>query len=353
MHIHPFEGPVMDPEVLLKEPKESITVTPAEIIYHRRLRVLEHAQATGNVAATCRVFGISRARFYEWRNRAERYGVDALMPKARRVPQLPNATPTWVVEELLSIAMARPTLGCRQLADELGRRGYAMGKTTVQKHLVAHGLGQRAKRLARAAAIAVLAGGPLTSVMVDDALLGFCHFAARPGDLVALDSFSIGHLKGVGKVYQLTAVDTATRWGLMWLVLGPVTGEMAVRFLARVQRQLRGLRIPLRSVLTDNGPEWVSAAFKDGRGVLGLAHHRIPPRSPNHNAVCERFQGTALQECWRPAFHRRRFTSLRQLQAEAETWLVHYNTRRRNHSDFMRGRIPAEVLALHRRNRAA
>lgn len=349
MHIHLVKGSVMDPVVLLKEPKESITVTPAEIIYHRRLRVLEHAQASGNVAETCRMFGISRTRYYEWRKRAQQYGVEALMPKDRRVPQLPNATPTWVVEELLALAVAKPTLGCRQLADELGRRGYAISKTTVQKHLVDHGLGKRAQRLARAAAIAALAGGLITEAAASDDLFGFCHFAARPGDLVAMDSFYIGNLKGVGKVYQLTAIDTATRWAVMWLVLGPISGEIAVRFLAYVQRRLRPHGVALGAVLTDNGPEWISSVFKGRLGTLGLSHHRIPARSPNHNAVCERFQGTALQECWRPAFHRRRFTTVGQLQAEADAWLIHYNTRRRNHSHFMRGRIPAEVLKTHRR----
>lgn len=328
-------------------------MTPAEIIYHRRLRVLKHAEASGNVAETCRTFGISRTRFYEWRNRAERYGVEALMPKTRRAPQLPNATPTWLVEEVLALAVAKPTLGCRQLADELGRRGYAISKTTVQKHLVDHGLGKRAQRLARAAAIAALAGGPITEAAASDELFGFCHFAARPGDLVALDSFYIGNLKGVGKVYQLTAIDTATRWAVMWLVLGSVSGEVAVRFLAYVRRQFRRLGVPVGAVLTDNGPEWISKAFRDRLDDLGLPHHRIPPRSPNHNAVCERFQGTALQECWRPAFHRRRFDTVRQLQSEAYSWLIHYNTRRRNHSDYMRGRTPAEILKTHRRNLAA
>lgn len=328
-------------------------MTPDEIIYHRRLRVLEHAERSGNVSETCRVFGISRTRFYQWRNRARQYGVAALMPKGRRRPQLPNATPTWLVEELRALAVAKPTLGCRQLADELGRRGYAISKTTVQKHLVDHGLGKRSQRLARAAAIAALAGGPITEAAASDELFGFCHFAARPGDLVAVDSFYIGNLKGVGKVYQLTAVDTATRWALMWLVLGPVTGELAVRFLAYVQRQFRRLGVPIGAVLTDNGPEWISRAFKDRLAALGIPHHRIPPRSPNHNAVCERFQGTALQECWRPAFHRRRFDTVRQLQAEADSWLIHYNIHRRNHSDFMRGRIPAEVLKTHRRKLAA
>ncbi|MGH9285830.1 MAG: DDE-type integrase/transposase/recombinase, partial [Acidimicrobiales bacterium] len=286
-----MKGSVMDPVVLLKEPKESITMTPAEIIYHRRLRVLEQAAATGNVAGTCRTFGISRTRFYEWRNRAERYGVEALMPKGRRAPQLPKATPTCLVEEVLALAVAKPTLGCRQLADELGRRGYAVGKTTVQKHLVDHGLGRRAQRLGRAAAIAALVGGPITEAAASDDLFGFCHFAARPGDLVAMDSFYIGHLKGVGKVYQLTAIDTATRWAVMWLVLGPVSGEIAVRFLAYVQRQFRRLGVPVGAVLTDNGPEWISLVFKGRLAALGVPHHRIPARSPNHNAVCERFQG--------------------------------------------------------------
>lgn len=328
-------------------------MTPDEIIYHRRLRVLDHAKRTGNVSETCRVFGISRTRFYEWRNRAERYGVEALLPKARRAPQLPNATPTWVVEELLAVAVAKPTLGCRQLADELGRRGYAMSKTTVQKVLIDHALGKRAQRVARTAAIAALAGGLITEAAADDDLFGFCHWAARPGDLVAVDSFYIGNLKGVGKVYQLTAIDTATRWAVMWLVLGPVTGEIAVRFLTHALRCFKRLGISVEAILTDNGPEWIAKAFTGRLATLGLTHHRIPPRSPNHNAVCERFQGTALQECWRPAFHRRRFTTIRQLQGEADSWLVHYNTRRRNHSDFMRGRTPTEVLKTHRRNLAA
>ena len=87
-------------------------MTRDEIIYQRRLRVLAHAAETGNVSLTCRTFGISRTRFYEWRSLAQRYGPEALMPKARRRPQLPNATPTHVVVELLSLAVAEPTLLC-------------------------------------------------------------------------------------------------------------------------------------------------------------------------------------------------------------------------------------------------
>jgi transposase InsO family protein len=328
-------------------------VTPTEIIYRRRVRVLELAAETGNVSEACRVLGVSRTRFYEWKKLSETHGLEALMPKDRRPPQMPNATPTWVVNELLTLAVAEPTIGCRQYADRLADRGHLVGKTTVQELLVRHGLGRRAQRVARAAALAALVGGPVTEAAADDELFGFCHWAARPGDLVALDSFYIGNLKGVGKVYQLTAVDTATRWAMVMLVLGTPNGAVTARFVAEVLRRYRRMGLAVRAVLTDNGPEYIARTFTAAVAAKGLDHLRIPPRSPNHNAVCERFHGTILQECWRPAFHRRLFTSIRQLQAEADAWLIHYNTRRRNHGDYMAGRTPAQMLTIRRDRKVA
>jgi len=84
-----------------------------------------------------------------------------------------------------------------------------------------------------------------------------------------------------------------------------------------------------------------------------LSRRVVPSLDRNHNAVCERFQGTALQECWRPAFHRRRFDRLTQLRAEIDSWLVAYNSRRPNRSDFMRGRTPRQVLDTHHNKKAA
>jgi transposase InsO family protein len=322
-------------------------VTPAEIIYHRRVRLLSLADELGNISAACRQMGISRTRYYEWRKIVAAYGLEALMPKDRRTPQLPNATPTHVVEDLLTLAVVEATLGCRQYADRLAERGYVVGKTTVQKLLVDHGLGRRAQRVARAAAITAATTGLFTEAAREAEPFGFCHYSPGPGHQVAMDSFYIGNLKGVGKVYQLTAVDVATRWAIMLIVIGPPTAGHTIGFIDHVIKSFRRLGVPVRAVLTDNGPEWIAGGFRAHLATRGLAHHRIPPRSPNHNAVCERFQGTALQECWRPAFHRRRFTSIRQLQAEANAWLVRYHHRRRNHSDYMRGRTPAEILDNH------
>jgi transposase InsO family protein len=340
----------MDPLVPTKEPKEPITVTPDQIIYQRRVRVMERARET-SVSEACRTFGVSRTTFYRWQHRVEAGGLAALMPKGRRPPAMPNQTPAWVVDELLAEAVVRPTLSARRYADDLARRGVQLSASGAQKILHRHGLGRRRERVAALAQVTAATSGLVTDD-AKDGPFGFCHFAACPGDLVALDSFYIGNLKGVGPVWQLTAVDTATRWAICHVFLGPSNTEIAKRFLDRVIRKLRRLGVRVTGVLTDNGPEF-SAAFDAHLAKLQITHHRTPPRSPNHNAVCERFQGTALQECWRPAFHRRRFDSLGQLRAEIDTWLVDYNNRRPNHSDFMRGRTPREILDPHRKHRAS
>src|SRR2546423_15657676 len=94
LHIHHQKGAVMDPLAPTRETKESITVTPNEIIYQRRLRILEHAQASGNVAETCRVFGISRTRFYEWRGGAAAPTLAGPSPRRPRPrPQPPTPPP--------------------------------------------------------------------------------------------------------------------------------------------------------------------------------------------------------------------------------------------------------------------
>lgn len=341
----------MDPLVPLTEPKEPITVTPDEIIYHRRVRVMELAKST-SVSQACRVFGVSRTTFYRWQQRVQAYGLESLMPKGRRAPAMPNQTPSWVVEELLAEAVVHPTLGARRYADALASRGFQLSASGVQKILNRHQLGRRRQRVGALAQLTAATTGLVTQDALEGPF-GFCHFASRPGDLVALDSFFIGKLKGVGPVWQLTAVDTATRWAVCEVFIGPSNAQIAKLFIGRVIRKLRRLGVRVTGVLTDNGPEFRGNTFREHLDSLGITHHRTPPRSPNYNAVCERFQGTALQECWRPAFHRRRFDRLTQLRAELDSWLVTYNTRRQNHGDFMRGRTPRQVLETHRKNRAA
>ncbi|HET8991210.1 MAG TPA: integrase core domain-containing protein [Acidimicrobiales bacterium] len=81
----------------------------------------------------------------------------------------------------------------------------------------------------------------------------------------------------------------------------------------------------MRAVLSDDGPKGISNDFRGVARAKGIDHVRIPSRAPHHNAVVERFQGTVLNECWRPAFHRRSVHSVQQRRAEADAWILTYN----------------------------
>jgi hypothetical protein len=76
-----------------------------------------------------------------------------------------------------------------------------------------------------------------------------------------------------------------------WSPAGPAARD-AAGFVDHVAERLAGIGAELTGVLTDKGPEFTGHGFTSRLEELGVRHHRIPPRSPIHNAVCERFQGT-------------------------------------------------------------
>ena len=341
LHLPQQRGQVVNPFFEINQRKEVATVTPADIIYHRRVQVLERAAMVG-VSTACSEAGVSRTSYYRWLGVASRYGLSALVPKDRRRPVVCTQIPAHEEEVILAEAVSRPTLGARRLLEHLEERDIHRSASGVQKVLRRHNLGTRRQRVAALAALTAMDTGLVAPRALEP--FGFCLWASRPGDLVGLDAFYVGKLKGIGPVYQLTAVDTATRWAICTLVVGQVSAEVTSAFVRHVASELWALGPVLTGVLTDNGPEFRAERFARALAELEVNHHRIPPRSPNHNAVVERFHGTVLQECYRPAFHRRRYDRLVDLDRLLQDWLSRYNSRRRNHGAYMKGRTPAQVL---------
>jgi transposase InsO family protein len=317
-------------------------VTHEDIVYDRRVRVIEYAARINNVAEACRVFGVSRKSYYEWVGKAEQYGLSALLPKQRRRPHQPNAMSSEEVSVILAESVSRPTLGPNSLLRHLQARGVHRSASGVAKVLRRHHLGTARQRVAALASLTAAETGQITNAALEGPF-GFCLFASTPGQVVSLDTFYVGRLKGVGAVWQLTAVDVATRFAVVQLVVGDKTATVAARFLDHLTTALRKNGITLAGVLSDNGPEFTGKPFQTRIGELGLTHHRIPPRSPNHNAVCERFHGTVLREFFRPHFHRGRVDDVVLLDRSLQAWLVDYNHHRPNHGDYMAGRTPLQV----------
>jgi transposase InsO family protein len=113
-------------------------------------------------------------------------------------------------------------------------------------------------------------------------------------------------------------VDTHTRWAVISLVCGDHTAQTAAAFLNLAIERFRAAGITLRGILTDRGPEFRGTAFTTHVHNSGLRHTWTPPRSPNHNAVCERFHGTVLHEFYPVAFHREFFTSIERLDTQLQ-----------------------------------
>lgn len=318
-------------------------MTLADSIHAQRLRVMREAEETGNVSATCRRHGWSRARFYELRKRFRAYGADGLRPK----PQAPERgrRPGLTVEAergILALAVAWPTRGPQWYSDQLARDGHPVPRSTVWRCLRRAGLNHRGARLVVLEQVGA-AKGLLTERTVPRHA-GRHVDADRPGDLLSLDLFYVGKLKGVGKVWQITACDVASSYGWARVVAGEVTAAQVLAFLKEQVLPAYGeAGWSLRCVLTDNGKEF-KTAFDVGCQALGLQHRRTKPRHAWTNGVVERFQGTILHEHWRVAFRREYFGHVQALQRSLDGFLRFYNRQRAHQGYRLNGRTPASVF---------
>jgi len=325
-------------------------MTLDESVHGMRLRVIERAQVHGNVSAVCRELGISRTIFYRWRKRLERYGVDGVHPRRQGVqPGRPVQITPEVERLVLGIAISAATWGCRRIAAYLARTWRVrLAPSTVQRLLRRVGLATRRARLTVLEQQAARTAGLLTDrtrQRLWRARYGHTrHVAANePGELVCLDTFYIGNLKGVGKVWQITACDAATSYGLAALLPAHDAAAAAAFLRELVVPHYQRAGWPVRRVLTDGGPEF-KGAFDVACRQLGIRHTRTKPRHAWTNGFVERLQGTILQEHWRVAFRRHYFSSRAALQRALDGFMRYYNTERPHQGYRVRGRTPAALV---------
>jgi transposase InsO family protein len=325
-------------------------MTLDQSILGMRLRVMRRAQELGNASAACREAGISRTRFYRWRHRLERYGPDGLHPRRRQArPGRPPQVPPHVERLVVGVSLAWPTWGCGRLAAHLRHQGLAqVAPSTVQRILRRAGLPTRRQRLTVLEHHSAQTMGLLTDRsrrQLQRTRPGPPRHveATTPGELVCLDTFYIGKLKGVGQVWQLTACDAACSYGVARL-LPALSAEGSASFLREVLVPLyRRAGWPLRRVLTDWGSEF-KGAFDHACRARGIRHTRTRPRHAWTNGFVERLQGTILQEHWRIQFRRRYFTRRAALEQTLQAFLRFYNTQRPHQGYRLRGRTPAALF---------
>jgi transposase InsO family protein len=322
-------------------------------VAQHRLSVLELARELGNVAEACRQRGLDRTSFYEWKRRFQTQGFEGLKDLPPIHKSHPQTTPPEVVERIKALALEHPAYGCNRLEAMLSLEGRRVSAITIQKHLNENGLGTRIDRwlaLEQAnaeKAIEITAEQAAFLEKLNPCFRERHVESAAPGELLSADTFFVGSLKGVGKVYLHAVVDTFGSYAFGFLHVSKQP-EAAVAVLHNdVLPFYRNLDLPVGAVLTDNGREFCGTEnhpYELYLDLKGIEHRRTKVRSPKTNGFVERFNGTVLDEFFRVKMRETFYDSVEALQADLDPWLVHYNTERPHLGYRNMGRRPAETV---------
>lgn len=327
---------------------------PAEKLAHRRLSVLELSQELGSVSKACKQAGMDRTSFYEWKRRFQTHGLAGLKDLPPVHKDHPQTTPEQTAQRVLDLSRNNPTRGCNFLAAQLALEGVSLSAVTVQNILTRNGLGGRYERLLALERTAVEQGVELTAEQVKliekaNPVFKERHVeSSRPGELLCQDTFYVGQLKGVGKVYLHSLVDTFGSYAFGFLHTGKQP-EAAVALLHNdVLPFYRDKEIPVAKVLTDNGREFCGTEghpFELYLSLNDIRHKRTRVNSPRTNGFVERWHRTVLDEFFRQAFRTKLFLSVEELQADLDAWLMYYNTERPHQGYRNMGRRPLDTVA--------
>lgn len=327
-------------------------MAPATSLARLRKQVLDLVM-TGRMKATeaCRALRISRSRFYELRTRYLRYGEAGLLPKPRPASRPDRRLPAPLVDQIIAYAIHHPTEGPRTIAAALALPRFGSWRVShggVSNVLARAGLARIPARLAAAQARSAAEGGPITERALRE--LRATEVQPRhigsdaPGEQVFVDTMFVGRLKGVGKIWQYSAVDGACSFGFATVRRGEKSARAAAEFLQhQVLPAYQEAGITLREVVVDGGPEF-HGQFRRTCARLGISRHQLPPRSPDLNAFVERFQGTVLHLHYRTAFRYRFYADARDIDADLQAWLRFYNFERPHRGYRTKGRRPAEIF---------
>jgi transposase InsO family protein len=294
----------------------------------------------------CERFGRSRTWYYKWLYRYRRFGEEGFRNIERSSPAMPNQTPLDIEMTILDYIERYPSHGPVRIADELRNTGVSVKPSAVYNVLRRHGLNTRKQRLEHLRIKNGVVAIP-TDLDRDRQLAKHRSIDTRyPGHIVGMDVFYVGALKGIGRIYQFTAIDTYSSYAWAKLYMDK-SALSACDFLMHVVKD--SLNILIQSVLTDNGKEFTHHVSKNHSFERMLAsldiHHRLTMvRHPWTNGACERLNRTILEEFYQVAFRSKIYASIDELNRDLDVFIEFYNNRRSHHGKRTKGNVPACLI---------